>query len=288
MAWIDTIINGVFLGGLYGVLGLGLALAFGVMRVINVSHGEFIVLAAYFAVMMSTLMPWVQPLFFILPVVLATFAVGYVYQAVLINRVVETKNLLVPMLLTFGISIVLRNSMLEIFGANPTAINAGRLAVASFEIAELHIGVLPFITFAVAVILFSLLHYFIRYTRFGQMVRATADNPQIIRLMGVDPKHIYAVTMGLSLALAGVAGLLLGMRTSFTAISGTDNILIAFEVVVLGGMGSFWGALIAGIMLGVTQLVSFRFDSNSGLLYSHLMFFLFLIVRPNGLFGAKS
>ena len=287
MIWVETILNGIFLGGLYGLLGLGLALVFGVMRVINVSHGEFIVLAAYFGVMLVASFPGIHPLFLLLPIVIAMFAVGWAFQATMLNRVVESRNMIVPMLVTFGVSIVLRNGMLETFGANPKAIDAGDFARASFQLGGLNIVIMPLATLLISVLLFAGLQFLIRRTQTGRMIRATADNPQIMRLMGVNPKRVYAVVMGISLALAGIAGLLLAMRTSFAANSGGDRILIAFEVVVLGGLGSFWGALLAGILLGVVQLVGFRFDGNSGLLYAHMLFFLFLIVRPNGLFGAR-
>ena len=287
MIWVETILNGIFLGGLYGLLGLGLALVLGVMRVINVSHGEFIVLAAYFGVMLVASFPGIHPLFLLLPIVIAMFAVGWAFQATMLNRVVESRNMIVPMLVTFGVSIVLRNGMLETFGANPKAIDAGDFARASFQVGGLNIGIMPLATLLISVLLFAGLQFLIRRTQTGRMIRATADNPQIMRLMGVNPKRVYAVVMGISLALAGIAGLLLAMRTSFAANSGGDRILIAFEVVVLGGLGSFWGALLAGILLGVVQLVGFRFDGNSGLLYAHMLFFLFLIVRPNGLFGAR-
>ena len=287
MIWVETILNGIFLGGLYGLLGLGLALVFGVMRVINVSHGEFIVLAAYLGVLLTASFPAIHPLFLLVPIVIAMFAIGWVFQATMLNRVVESRNMIVPMLVTFGVSIVLRNGMLETFGANPKAIDAGDFARASFQVGGLNIGIMPLATLLISVLLFAGLQFLIRRTQSGRMIRATADNPQIMRLMGVNPKRVYAVVMGISLALAGIAGLLLAMRTSFAANSGGDRILIAFEVVVLGGLGSFWGALLAGILLGVVQLVGFRFDGNSGLLYAHILFFLFLIVRPNGLFGAR-
>ena len=231
--------------------------------------------------------PGIHPLFLLLPIVIAMFAVGWAFQATMLNRVVESRNMIVPMLVTFGVSIVLRNGMLETFGANPKAIDAGDFARASFQVGGLNIGIMPLATLLISVLLFAGLQFLIRRTQTGRMIRATADNPQIMRLMGVNPKRVYAVVMGISLALAGIAGLLLAMRTSFAANSGGDRILIAFEVVVLGGLGSFWGALLAGILLGVVQLVGFRFDGNSGLLYAHMLFFLFLIVRPNGLFGAR-
>ena len=287
MNYVETLINGILLGGLYGILGLGLALVFGVMRVINVAHGEFIVGSAFSALMITSFFPGIDPLIAVIPVAAAAFVVGYLFQTILLNKVVRSGDMLAPMLVTFGVSIVVRNLMLAEFGSNPMALDAGRLAQMSFAVMGIHIGVLPLMTLAISIVLFGLLQYMINRTSFGQTVRATADNPDIVRLMGVDPRRIYAVVMGLAFVMASVAGVLLAMRTSFSASSGVDRILIAFEVVVLGGLGSFWGALIAGVLLGVVQLMSFQFDANSGLLYAHLLFLAFLIVRPNGLLGAK-
>ena len=288
MIYLETLINGILLGGLYGILGLGLALVFGVMRVINVAHGEFIVGAAVIASLITAALPWLDPLLAIVPVAAIAFVIGYLFQSLLLNKVVQRGDMLAPMLVTFGVSIIIRNLMLAKFGSNPMAIHAGPLAKASFEIGGVHIGILPLITLVISIALFGLLQYAINVTTFGKTVRATADNPEIVKLMGVNPKRVYALVMGLAFVMAAVAGVLLAMRTSFSASSGIDRILIAFEVVVLGGLGSFWGALIAGILLGVVQLMSFQFDANSGLLYAHLLFFVFLVIRPNGLLGAKA
>ncbi|HBF31626.1 branched-chain amino acid ABC transporter permease [Rhizobium sp.] len=288
MIYLDTLINGVLLGGLYGILGLGLALVFGVMRVINVAHGEFMIGAAILASVFTQIFPGVDPLVMLLPIAAIAFVVGYLFQTILLNKVVRSGDMLAPMLVTFGVSIIIRNIMLAELGSNPLSLQAGALAQASFNIAGLHIGVLPLITLLIAVGLFTALQYGVTKTTFGKTVRATADNPEIVRLMGVNPNRIYAVVMGIAFVMAAVAGVLLGMRTSFSAASGADRILIAFEVVVLGGLGSFWGALMAGILLGVVQLMSFQFDANSGLLYAHLLFFIFMIIRPNGLLGAKA
>jgi branched-chain amino acid transport system permease protein len=287
MVWLETILNGIFLGALYGLLGLGLALVFGATRVINVAHGDFIVLAAYLAIFLSAALPGVPALLLLLPVVAAIFGIGWVFQAGVLNKVIETDNLLVPMLLTFGLSFVMRNILLETAGANPVTLDAGWLSRASVDVLGLHLGVLPLITLAITVVLFAALHYLVHRSELGRTMRATSENPQVVRLMGVDPKRIYALVMALGLAMAAVAGVLLAMRTSLSPNSGIDRILVAFEVVVLGGLGSFWGALLAGILLGITQLVGFQFDANSGLLYAHILFLVFLVVRPNGLFGKK-
>ena len=283
MAWVETLINGAMLGGLYGLLGIGLALVFGTMRVVNIAHGEFMVLSAFFAVMLASLFPSVNPLLMLIPVVAASFIVGYVYQAAIVNRVAKSPDPLAPLLLTFGVSIILRNVMAEIFGADVRSIQVGELSRSSLEIFGLSIGVMPLLTLVLAVVLFVLLQWTLKRTRFGRIVRATADRWDIVRLFGVKPDRVYNYVMGASLALGAVGGVLLAVRSSFTPFSGAERLLIAFEVVVLGGLGSFWGALVGGIALGVAQLVGLKFDSNAGLLYAHLLFFCMLLIRPAGL-----
>lgn len=288
MAWLETLLNGALLGGLYGLLGIGLALVFGVMRVVNIAHGEFMVLAAYLAVTLVGLFPQVHPLFVLIPVVLVSFAVGYVYQAVIVNRVVRAPDPLAPLLLTFGVSIVLRNLMVEVFGADVRGLQLGELSRASVSVLGLNLGVMPLLTLVAAVLLFLLLQWALKRTSFGRIVRATADRRDIVRLFAVKPDRVYNCVMGLSLALGAIAGVLLAVRSSFTPFSGVDRLLIAFEVVVLGGVGSFWGALIGGILLGMAQLVGLKWDANAGLLYAHLLFFVVLLIRPAGLVASRT
>ena len=150
------------------------------------------------------------------------------------------------------------------------------------------VGVLPILILALSVALFTTLQLILTRTRFGRIVRATADNRDVVRLMGVNPGRVYNVVMGLALALASVAGMLLAMRSSFTPYSGVERLLVAFEVVVLGGLGTFWGAMVGGIILGVAELVGLRFDPNAGPLYAHLLFLTGVLLRPSGLFGPRS
>ena len=288
MMWLETVINGVLYGGLYGLLGVGLALIVGVMRVVNLSHGEFIVLSAFIGVSLAGLFPWIYPLALLVPVALIAFVLGFGLQAVLVNRVVTRPDPFAAILLTFGVAVVMRNLMVEVFGADPRNIPAGRLAHASVAIGGLSVGVLPILILALSVALFTTLQLILTRTRFGRIVRATADNRDVVRLMGVNPGRVYNVVMGLALALASVAGMLLAMRASFTPYSGVERLLIAFEVVVLGGLGTFWGAMVGGIILGVAELVGLRFDPNAGPLYAHLLFLTGVLLRPNGLFGPRS
>jgi branched-chain amino acid transport system permease protein len=287
MVWIGTVINGVLLGGLYGLFGVGLALVFGVTRIVNIMHGEFIALSAFIALGIAALLPDVHPLLLIFPVVIVSFALGYALQAIFINRSMRLPDPLAPLLLTFGLSVIVRNLMIEGFGVNPRTIRQGNFGQLSIDLFGIQIGVLPLVTLALAIVLFLALQFVLRHTEIGRIVRATADNSEVVRLMGVRPSAVYNIVMGLSFALAGIAGLMLALRTTFTPFSGVERLLISFEVVVMGGLGSFWGAMLGGITLGVAQLVGLRLNPNSGFLYANLVFLAFVMLRPNGLFGAR-
>jgi branched-chain amino acid transport system permease protein len=264
-----------------------LALVFGVMRVVNLAHGECVVLAAYLAFALHSSFPNVHPLWLIVPVGVIAFVMGYALQALLVNRAVASGDPLTPLLVSFGVAVVLRNLMVETLGTNPRAIDAGALTTSGLDLAGLRIGLYPVVVLALAVAAFAALQYLMRHTHFGLVVRATTDNSHIVRTMGVKPGRVYNVVMGLSMVFAALAGLLLAMRTSFTPFSGVERLLFAFEVVIIGGLGSLWGALAGGIALGVAQLVGQKLDSNAGPLYAHLLFFVVLILRPNGLAGIR-
>jgi branched-chain amino acid transport system permease protein len=287
MDWVATVVNGALLGGLYGLFGLGLALVFGVMRVVNLSHGEFIVIGAYLGVFLVASMPGVPPWVMIIPVALVGYAVGWVLQAGVVNLAVRTGDPLTPLMLTFGLSVILRNGMAELFGADSRAIDGGALTSAGFDLFGLRLGVYPLLVLALAIALFGGLQWLLRHSEFGRVVRATADAPRVVRLMGVAPGRVFNRVMGLSLAFAMVAGFLLAQRTSFTPFSGAERMLVAFEVVIIGGLGSFWGALIGGVALGIAQLVGQKFDSNAGSLYAHLLFVVTLVLLPKGLAGER-
>ncbi|WP_297113335.1 branched-chain amino acid ABC transporter permease [uncultured Devosia sp.] len=283
MIWVETIINGMLLGGLYALVGLGLGYAFGIMRIVNVAQGDFIVAAAFIGV---ALVPWtpISPLLVIVPVAIISFIFGIILQRLMINRVLG-QDQIPQILLTFGLAIVLRNGMVELFGANSQSIDAGELRFMGFELLGLRLGVLPVLILAIALALFTLLHLWMRHTRMGRIIRATADDFEVVQLTGVNYRRVYGIAMGVAMALSAVAGVLLAMRGSFTPYSGADRLLIAFEVVVIGGLGSFWGMFLGGMLLGVTQLVALKLDPSSGLMWGHLMFLLILFVSPNGIAG---
>jgi branched-chain amino acid transport system permease protein len=283
--WIPTILNGLLLGGLYGLLGLGLALVFGIMRIANIAHGEVIVMAAFLGLMLQQL-TGLNPLLLLPFVALVFFGLGYGLQVGLLNRLLG-EDPIVPLLATFGLSTMLRNLMGQGFGADIHRLNAGRLPFISLPLGFANVGVLPLIILGISTASFVVLALIIGRTGFGRMVRATADNFQVVQMQGVNYARIYAVVMGIAFALTAIAGVLLGMRTTFTPYSGVEHMLLAFEVVVIGGLGSLWGPLLAGLALGVVHLVGLRLDPDSGLLYPDLLFFLVLLVRPQGFAGLR-
>ncbi len=285
MDWMQTILSGLLLGGLYGLLGLGLALVFGIMRIVNIAHGEVIVMAAFLGLMLQQL-TGLSPVVLLPAVALVFFGLGYLLQIGLLNRLLG-QDPLVPLLATFGLSTMLRNLMGQGFGADIHRINSGRLPFISLHLGFVNIGVLPLIILGISTAAFVALALVIGRTGFGRMVRATADDFQVVQMQGVNYAQIYAVVMGIAFALTAIAGVLLGMRTTFTPYAGVEHMLLAFEVVVIGGLGSLWGPLLAGLALGVVHLVGLRLDPDSGLLYPHLLFFLVLLLRPQGIAGLR-
>jgi branched-chain amino acid transport system permease protein len=223
----------------------------------------------------------------VLPVAAAGYAAGWGVQKLLVNPAVRHGDPLTPLMLTFGLSVILRNGMVALFGADSRAIDGGPLTSAGFDVLGLRVGVYPLLVLLLAIALFAALQWALRRTEFGRVVRATADGPEVVRLMGVAPDRVFGQVMGLAIAFAAIAGVLLAQRTLFTPFSGVERMLVAFEVVIIGGLGSFWGALIGGMALGIAQLTGQKLDSNAGPLYAHLLFVLTLILRPQGLAGER-
>lgn len=283
MDWINTIIQGALLGGLYALFAAGLSVMFGVMRIVNVAHGDFIVLAAYLAlVVVQTL--GVHPLVSLILVVPIMFIVGYALQRGLLNFTVG-ENILPPLLVTFGISVIIQNLLLEIFSADTRRLQAGWLETASIKIGDqMAVGWLPAINFLVAVAVIVFLEMFLHRTAIGRAFRSTSDDRETARLYGVDHRQIFALATATALAVASIAGVLLAIRTTFDPTTGPSRLLYAFEVVIIGGLGSLWGTLVGGVILGVSQAVAAAIDPGWEPLGGHLVFLAVLIIRPRGLF----
>src|ERR1700724_1943007 len=283
MQWFNVIIQGVLVGGLYAMFAAGLALIFGVMRLVNIAHGDLIVLAAYIA-LLATESLGINPLAALVIVAPVMAAIGYALQRGLLNRTLGD-DLLPPLLVTFGLSVIIQNGLLELFTADSRRLQAGALEVATWQVAQgLSVGLLPLLQFVAAVAVIGGLQALFYRTAFGRAFRATSDDPAVAQLMGLDNRHIFALAMALSLAVVALAGVLLAVRTNFDPAIGPARLIFGFESVIIGGLGSLWGTLAGGIVLGVAQAVGAKLDPGWQLLAGHLAFLLVLAVRPEGLF----
>jgi branched-chain amino acid transport system permease protein len=281
--WINVIIQGVLVGGLYAMFAAGLSLIFGIMRLVNIAHGDLIVLAAYLALVVTQTLGF-NPLWSLVIVVPAMALLGYALQWFVLNRTLGD-DLLPPLLVTFGLSVIIQNGLQELFSADPQKLQAGTIEIASVQLVEgIWIGLLPLIQFALAVAIIGGLQAIFYRTALGRAFRATADNPAVAQLMGLDNRHVFALAMALSLAVVAVAGVLLAVRANFDPTIGPARLIFGFEAVIIGGLGSLWGTLIGGVVLGVAQAVGAHLDPGWQILAGHLVFLGLLAVRPQGLF----
>jgi branched-chain amino acid transport system permease protein len=283
MDWLNTIIQGVLLGSLYALYGIGLSLSFGVMRLVNLAHGDLIVCAAYLALVLAQV-AGIAPLPALVFVVPAMFGVGVLLQRGLLNRVIG-KGPMPPLLITFGISIIIQNMLLLGFSADSRRLPAGALETASIRLGGISVGVLPLLTFVGTLAILIGLQLLMNRTALGRAFRATSDDPMTAELMGIDSKRVYGLALGLSLALVAVAGVLLGMRTTFGPADGPGRLIYAFEAVIIGGLGSLWGTFAGGILLGIAQSVGAAINPGWFQLAGHLLALFVLAVRPTGLFA---
>jgi branched-chain amino acid transport system permease protein len=280
MDLLNVIIQGVLVGGLYAMFAAGLSLIFGVMRLVNIAHGDLIVLAAYLAlVVIETL--GIGPLSSLVIVVPLMAGLGYLLQRFVLNRTLGD-DLLPPLLVTFGLSVIIQNGVLEVFSADSRRLQAGTIEVATFRLVDdVWIGILPLVQFIVAVAVIGGLQVVFYRTALGRAFRATADDPSVAQLMGVDNRHIFSLAMALSLAVVGV---FLAVRSNFDPAIGPARLIFGFEAVIIGGLGSLWGTLAGGILLGVAQAVGAHLDPGWQILAGHFAFLLVLALRPQGLF----
>ena len=283
IGWVDTLIQGVLLGGLYALFAMGLSLIFGVMRLVNIAHGDLIVLGAYLALVIVDA-SGLGPLTALVVCVPAMFVLGYVLQRGLLNFTLGT-DILPPLLVTFGLSIIIQNALLQTFSADPRALRLGGFETGSFHLgADIAVGYFPLLVLGVAIALTVGLELMFGHSPLGRAFRATSDDPEAVQLMGVNDRHVYALAMGSALAIVAVAAVFYGIRTTFGPTDGPDRLLFAFEAVIIGGLGSFWGTLAGGIVLGVAQAIGFRIDPGWGVLTGHLAFLAVLLFKPTGLF----
>lgn len=282
MIWLDTLVQGVLLGGLYALFAAGLSLVFGIMRLVNLAHGDLIIMAAYLILVLVTLLglsPWLAALI-AAPVL---FAVGWGLQRVVLNRTLGD-DILPPLLVTFGLSIVLQNALLEGFSADSRRIGGGALETASLPLGPVTVGVMPLLTFLSAIAVIVVLNQIFYRTRLGRAFRATSDDPVTASLMGVKPANIFATATGIAMVVVVIAALYLGMRANFDPTIGPARLIYAFEAVIIGGLGSLWGTLAGGVIIGVAQTMGAAINPEWQILAGHVAFLVVLLIRPRGLF----
>ena len=282
MNWVDTIAQGVLLGGLYALFAAGLSLVFGIMRLVNLAHGDLIILAAYLVLLIMSALG-LGP--FVAAAVAAPvmFGFGWLLQRVVLNRVLG-EDILPPLLVTFGLSVVIQNALLEGFSADSRRLGAGALETASIDLGVVTLGVMPLLTFGSAIVVIVALNWLFYRTATGRAFRATSDDPVTARMMGIRPQAVFAQATGIAMVVVTIAALYLGMRANFDPTIGPARLIYAFEAVIIGGLGSLWGTLAGGVIIGVAQTVGAAVNPEWQILAGHVAFLLVLLVRPRGLF----
>jgi branched-chain amino acid transport system permease protein len=283
---ITAIVTGILLGGLFAVTALGLSLVFGVMRLINLVHGELVILGAYLAFELSS-HAGIDPLLTLVVVAPAVFLIAYPVQRVLLTPVMNGSGE-AALLTTFGLSVIAQNLFILIFSGDTQSLNAG-YATSSLSVASITIPTIYLISFGFALIMCGGAHLFLQRTGAGRAVRASAEDPEAAAVMGVNTRQVYALTYAVAAGCAAIGGVLAGLAFSFTPTSGTGYLLTGFAVVVLGGLGSIKGTLVGGVVIGVIESVgaSFVGDGYRDFL-GFAAFLVILALRPQGLFGRRS
>ena len=282
MIWVDTIVQGVLLGGLYALFAAGLSLVFGILRLVNLAHGDLIVMGCYLILVLVTVIglnPFLAALF-AMP---AMFLLGWGLQKLALNRTLGD-DILPPLLVTFGLSIVIQNALQEGFSADSQRISVGALETASLGVGPINLGVMPLLTFASAILVILALNHLFYRTAVGRAFRATSDDPATAGLMGIRPDRVFATATAIAMLVVAVAALYLGTRANFDPSIGPARLIYAFEAVIIGGLGSFWGTLAGGIVIGVAQTLGAAINPEWQILSGHVAFLIVLLIRPRGLF----
>ena len=277
------IVMGILLGGLYVVIALGLSLVFGVMKVINVAHGDFVVLASYLA--FAALTAWgLSPILWLVPGILLFFVMGILVERFLLHRAVQ-KSADAALLIAFGLALIIQNSVQIIWSPQTRGLFTS-FSLESFQIGDLYIPLVYVLDFAVALIVMLVVHQFMQRTYLGQAITAASQDRQAAQLMGINPARVYQIAFGIAMALAAVAGVFLGLTFPFHPTSGTSFLIIAFGVIILGGLGSMVGTFVGGMIFGLSQTLGGHFLGPTGqLLVPFVMVLVVLTIRPQGLFG---
>ena len=289
MAWVNAIIQGVLTGGLYALFACGLSLMFGVMKVVNLAHGDLAVVAGYIAVgvIAVTHIPVLWSFVIVVPIMAAA---GYVLQRTLIQGALD-RSVLTTLMVTFGLSVVIENALLQFYTANSRGLGTGNAFItSSFSLgSQIQIAYLLVLIFAVAVVVLLGLQYFLSRSRYGRLIRAVADDKEAAQLAGVDYRHVFGVAAAIAFGTVALGGIAYGMYSQLAPTTGTDTILLfAFAAVVIGGLGSLWGTLLGGVVLGVAQQIGAQINISDETLAGFIVFLAILVIRPQGLTGRRA
>ncbi len=286
MIWLNVLVQGALIGGFYALFACGLSLMFGVMKVINLAHGDMAVVAAYAAVYLAPKLHVEQLWAFV--VIVPLFAlIGYVLQRTLLQKAID-RDPFTTLLVTFGLSVIIENLLLEIYSANGQSVNIGLLIAKAWQVnSVIYVSYVSLVVLAVAVVVLGALQLFLSKTSNGRLIRAVSDDREAAQLCGANYKHVFGVAASIAFATVALAGIAFGMMTEFAPTSGGTNLLFAFEAVVIGGIGSLWGTLIGGIALGIAQQFGAHFNPAYQVLAGNVLFLVVLAIRPRGLFGRK-
>jgi branched-chain amino acid transport system permease protein len=284
MAWVNAIIQGLLTGGLYALFACGLSLMFGVMKVINLAHGDLAIVAGYIGVGVIALTH--MPVLWSIPVVVVLMAIiGYILQRSLIQGALS-RGELTTLIVTFGLSIVIENGLQQFFTANSRGLGVGdSFITASFSIgSQITIAWLNVIIFALAVIVLLGLQQYLSLSKYGRLIRAVADDREAAQLSGANYRHVFGIAAAIAFGTVAIAGMFEGMITTISPTIGTDTILLfAFASVVIGGLGSLWGTLLGGVVLGVAQAIGAQINPSWEQLAGYAVFLVVLVIRPQGL-----
>lgn len=283
MDFVSAILDGILLGGLYALFAAGLSLIFGVMRLVNIAHGDLIILSAYVALVVAGALGF-HPLVCLVIVVPLMAALGYGLQRLILSHTLG-ENILPPLLVTFGLSVFLQNALLQIFSADSRRLQAGGLETLHLDLpAGVAVGILPCLMFVVAVAVIYGLQWLLYHTVLGRAFRSVSDDQEMAQLMGVNNRHLFGLAMALSLSIVSIAGVFLGIRTNFDPSIGPTRLIFAFEAIIIGGLGDLWGTLVGGVILGVAQTLGAKVNPGCQILAGHIVFLAILTLRPQGFF----
>lgn len=287
MIWLNVLIQGALIGGFYALFACGLSLMFGVLKVINLAHGDMAVVAGYAAIFFAPRLhlPGLWSFVIVVPI----FALlGYVLQRTLIQKSID-RDPFTTLLVTFGLSVVIENLLLEIYTANGHTVNIGNLISESWHpVSIVYISYVSLGVLAAAVVVLGVIQLFLSKSGTGRLIRAVADDREAAQLSGANYRHIFGVAAAIAFAAVALAGIAYGMTYQFAPTSGGIDLLYAFEAVVIGGIGSLWGTLVGGISLGIAQQFGAHINPEYQVLGGNILFLLVLAIRPQGLFGKKT